>query len=203
MMTLTQARVALYRSHGRHFELIVPGAHNQFNCQAAWTAAEALGVWFDDAQQAVRDFPGLPHRLQLVHEANGIRWFNDSIATIPDAAIAALNAFPPRTVLQIVGGSDKGIPFIELAQALSARAKAILCIGATGKKIAKLVAESRTEGWAPTYHCVDLRSACRQARGEAMSGDVVLLSTGCASYDQFDNFEDRGEQFIKFARHKD
>jgi UDP-N-acetylmuramoylalanine--D-glutamate ligase len=202
MMTMTQARVVLYPGvRPRRFELTVPGAHNQFNCQAAWAAAEALGVHFDDAQRAVRDFTGLPHRLQLVHEAHGVRWFNDSIATIPDAAVAALEAFPPRTVLHIVGGSDKGIPFTGLAAALNERAKAVLCIGTTGREIARLVADAGGENWvAPTYHCHELRVACRQAHSLAMPGDVVLLSPGCASYDQFDNFEQRGELFTKWAR---
>jgi len=202
MMTMTPARIILYPTHNLHFELTVPGAHNQFNCQAAWAAAEALGVRFDQAQAAVRDFPGLPHRMQLVHESTGVRWFNDSIATIPDAAIAALESFPPRTVIQIVGGSDKGIPFDALAAALSARAKVVLCIGETGDAIGKLVAKSAS---GPLPHVYgggkgNLRHACNQARSLAMPGDIVLLSTGCASYDQFDNFEQRGDLFAKYAR---
>jgi UDP-N-acetylmuramoylalanine--D-glutamate ligase len=200
MAAMTRGRVVFYPTHKHRFELTIPGAHNQFNCQAAWAAAEALGVNFHDAQDAVRDFSGLPHRLELVHESAGVRWFNDSIATIPDAAVAALEAFPPRTVIQIVGGSDKGIPFTALAAALRTRAKAALCIGDTGEQISKLVAESPVEGQTPTYHCHELRIACHTARSIAVPGDVVLLSTGCASYDQFDNFQDRGEQFARFAK---
>jgi UDP-N-acetylmuramoylalanine--D-glutamate ligase len=201
LASLTQARSVVYSASGRPFELTIPGKHNQFNCQAAWTAAREMGVSFDAAQQAVRDFPGLPHRLQLVHESkNGVRWFNDSIATIPEAAIAALDSFPPRSVLQIVGGSDKGLPFTALAAALCERAKAVLCIGTTGPTIAALIADSPTHACAPVYQCGDVATAVTMAIKLATRGDVVLLSTGCASYDQFANFEQRGETFADLAR---
>jgi UDP-N-acetylmuramoylalanine--D-glutamate ligase len=197
---LTPGRTTLYPDPQRSFELAVPGSHNQFNCQAAWVAARELGVDFAAAQEAVRDFTGLPHRLQLVHESDGVRWFNDSIATIPEAAIAALDSFPPRSVLHIVGGSDKGIPFTALAAALCERAKAVLCIGKTGPIIKSLIADSPTHGCAPVYECGDLKTAVTIAGKIATPGDVVLLSTGCASYDQFSNFEQRGEMFGQFAR---
>jgi UDP-N-acetylmuramoylalanine--D-glutamate ligase len=197
---LTRGRVVTFSARSTNpFDLRVPGWHNQFNAQAAFAAANALGVSFDEAQDAVRDFPGLPHRLQLVHESRGVRWFNDSIATIPEAAIAALDSFPQRTVLQIVGGSDKGLPFTALAAALCERAKAVLCIGTTGPKIASLIAESPTHGCAPVYECGDLATAVTIAKRLATRGDVVLLSTGCASYDQFSNFEQRGNDFARLA----
>ena len=201
LRTLTRARVVTFSTDGNdQFQLNVPGWHNQFNCQAAWTAARELGVTFDDAQRAVHDFPGLPHRLQLVHEHGGVRWFNDSIATIPQAAIAALDSFPRRTVLQIVGGSDKGLDFTDMAAALGARAKAVFCIGQTGPQIAALMAESKSHDCAPVYECGDLATSVRLAKSVASRGDVVLLSTGCASYDQFDNFEQRGDRFAELAR---
>jgi UDP-N-acetylmuramoylalanine--D-glutamate ligase len=200
LTTATRGQVILYHTRGRPFELKVPGAHNQFNCRAAWAAAQVLGVSFDAAQEAVRDFAGLPHRLQLVHDSNGVRWFNDSIATIPEAAIAALESFPPRSVLHIVGGSDKDLPFTALAAALCERAKAVLCIGTTGPRIAELLADSPTHHCPPVYRCGDLKTAAAQAKMIATPGDVVLLSTGCASYDQFDNFQHRGETFAELAR---
>jgi len=198
----TSGRAVLFNTRGQPFELKVPGAHNQFNCRAAWAAAETLGVDFEAAQSAVRDFAGLPHRLQLVHEANGVRWFNDSIATIPEAAIAALTSFPNRSVLHIVGGSDKGLPFTAMAAALCEHAKAVLCIGTTGPAIGGLMADSPTHQCAPVYQCGDLKTAVAQAKVIASDGDVVLLSTGCASYDQFSNFEQRGELFAELAREK-
>ena len=198
---LTRGRVVTFAANSKpQFELKIPGWHNQYNCQAAWTAAREMGVAFENAQRAVRDFAGLPHRLQLVHEAGGVRWFNDSIATIPEAAIAALDSFTRRSVLQIVGGSDKGLEFGALAAALCERAKAVLCIGTTGPKIAALIAESKTHDCAPVYECGDLATAVKMARSIATRGDVVLLSTGCASFDQFSNFEQRGELFGQFAR---
>ena len=201
LAALTRGRVVTFSTDSKErFHLNVPGWHNQFNCQAAWTAARELGVTFDEAQRAVRDFPGLPHRLQLVHEANGVRWFNDSIATIPQAAIAALDSFPRRTALQIVGGSDKGLDFTAMAAALCERAKAVFCIGQTGPKIAAMIAESKTHDCAPVYECGDLKTAVRIAKSIAARGDVVLLSTGCASYGQFDNFEQRGNLFAEYAR---
>jgi UDP-N-acetylmuramoylalanine--D-glutamate ligase len=201
LRTLTRGRVVTFSADGSEkFELKIPGWHNQFNCQAAWTAAREMGVTFDDAQRAVRDFPGLPHRLHLVHDAGGVRWFNDSIATIPDAAVAALDSFPPRTVIQIVGGSSKGLDFTPMAQALAERAKAVLCIGKTGPEILRLAKASTTPRRAAVHDCGDLVSAVAQARSLAKAGDVVLLSTGCASYDQFDNFEQRGETFAEYAR---
>src|SRR5207248_2587240 len=151
---------------------------NQFNCQAAWAAAREMGVDFDAAQQAVKHFTGLPHRLQLIHESNGVRWFNDSIATIPEAAIAALDSFPPRTVLQIVGGFDKELPFGAMSAALAERAKAVLCIGTTGPVIASLIADSPAHQSAPVYQCGDLATAVGMANNLASAGDVVLLSPG-------------------------
>ena len=182
------------------FELSIPGEHNQINAQAAFAAAQILGVEWDAAQAAIRDFPGLPHRLSLVHESHGVRYFDDSIATVPEAAVAALNSFAPKKVIQIVGGHGKGIPFTALCAALTERAKAVLCIGSTADEIADLLAASHYTGAAATYRCGDLATAMKIAKQIAVSGDVVLLSTGCASYDQFDNFEKRGEAFAALAK---
>ena len=197
----TRARVVRFGVANRQpFELIVPGRHNQSNAQAAWAAASQLGVPRDDAEAALREFRGLPHRLQLVHESNGVRYFNDSIATIPEAAIAALDSFPPHRVVQIVGGHDKGLTMSAMCAALRERAKAVLCIGDTGKALADAMFSAGGQNAAAVYYCGDLPTAMKLARQVASSGDVVLLSTGCASYDQFDNFEQRGEMFAKLAR---
>lgn len=197
----TEARIIPFGTKGRvPFELNIPGQHNQLNAQAAFTAAHLLGVNRNAAQAAIREFPGLPHRLALVHEENGVRYFDDSIATIPEAAIAALDSFPTKKVIQIVGGHDKGLPFTAMCHALIERAKAILCIGATGEKIADILTQSQYQGAASTYRCGDLATAMKIARHIAVSGDVVLLSTGCASYGQFVNFQERGEEFGRLAK---
>jgi UDP-N-acetylmuramoylalanine--D-glutamate ligase len=193
-------RIAYGVENRQPFELALPGRHNQLNAQGAFAAASVLGVTVDEAQAALRAFGGLPHRLELVHEADGVRWFNDSIATIPEAAVAALDAFPARHVIQIVGGADKGLPMTPLCAALCERAKAVLCIGLLGPRIAEQMGQSPSQACAPTYRCGDLATAVKMARGIATPGDVVLLSPGCASYDQFVNFEKRGEAFAELAR---
>jgi len=197
----TRARVVRCGLRDRRpMDLLIPGRHNQSNAQAAFAAAYELGVGRDDAQEALRNFRGLPHRLQLVHEEHGVRYFNDSIATIPEAAVAALDSFAPRRVIQVVGGYDKGLAFTAMCNALLERAKAVLCIGATGKKLAETMSESLHPAAASIYECGDLTTAVKLARQIAAPGDVVLLSPGCASYDQFDNFEKRGETFARLVR---
>ncbi len=192
----TAARVLDYGTDRPPIELRqLAGRHNQLNAQAAFAAAAAMGVRFEQAQAAVRDFRGLPHRQQLVHEAGGVRWFNDSIATIPEAAMAALESFPARRVIQIVGGSDKGLPMRAMCEALAERAKAVLCIGETGPAIGDTINDIPKAVTVPVYQCGDLATAVKMARTIAVAGDVVLLSTGCKSYDQFENFEKRGEAF--------
>jgi len=197
----TQARIVHFGLRGRKpFELILPGIHNQLNAQGAFATASVVGISWDEAQAAIKDFPGLPHRLQLVHEHNSIRFFNDSIATIPESAIAALNSFPSKTVIQIVGGSKKkDPPIIDLCAALCERAKAVLCIGETGPKIAETMAKSTSPTCAAVYQCGDLATAMNEAKNIAIGGDVVLLSPGYASYDQFVNFEERGDRFTTLA----
>jgi len=186
--------------HTKHFEMALPGSHNQLNAQAAFAAAHLLGVTWEQAQEVLRNFHGLPHRLELVHEANDVRFVNDSIATIPEAAVAALESFPARKVIQIVGGSDKGLSITELCAALTERAKAVLCIGATGTVVAEKLAASTYHAAAPVHVCGDLATAMQVARSIATPGDVILLSPGFASYDQFVNFEERGNTFVRLAK---
>jgi UDP-N-acetylmuramoylalanine--D-glutamate ligase len=180
--------------------LTLPGRHNQLNAEGAAAAARIVGISHDESRQILRDFTGLPHRLQMVHESAGVRWFDDSIATIPEAAVAALEAFPPKSVIQIVGGKDKGLPAQALCAALIERAKGVLCIGATGAMLADLLEQSQSQTASGIYHCGDLRTAVAVARRIAVPGDVVLLSPGYPSYDQFINFEHRGDQFAELAR---
>ena len=197
----TPASIVRYGLENRRpFELPVPGVHNQLNAQAAFAAAAAcLGVSWDHAQAALKDFRALPHRLELVHESAGVHYVNDSIATIPDAAVAALWSFPARKVIQIVGGRLKDAPVSDLCAALAERAKAVLCIGETGPDIADTITRS-VDAPASVYLCHDLPTAVRVAKAVAAHGDVVLLSTGCKSYDQFAHFEERGDAFRKLVR---
>ncbi len=198
MADLSPGRLVMFGVKGRRrFEIALPGEHNQLNAQGAFAAAQVMGVTWDDAQRAVRDFPGLPHRLQLVHQRDGVRYFNDSIATIPEAAVKGLDAFPRGKVIQIVGGSDKHLDMSLMTAALADRAKAVLTIGRLGPELAKQI---RTAGAKVVHECGDLATALSRARQIATSGDVVLLSPGCASYDQFTNFQERGDMFARLAR---
>ena len=172
---------------------LLPGKHNRLNERAAFAAAKLFGVYPDEALAACEDFPGLPHRLQLVLEAGGVRWYDDSIATVPAAAVAALEAFDAGTVWQVVGGSDKGLDLTPMVDALRARARGVLCVGALGPSIASRVGPKAVE-------CGTVAEAVSTAKRLAAEGDVVLLSPGCASYDQFANFQERGEAFARLAR---
>jgi UDP-N-acetylmuramoylalanine--D-glutamate ligase len=187
----SQAKVVRFGS-GRPFELGLHGSHNQHNAQAAFAAAGVLGVAWEEAQQALRDFRGLPHRLELVAERGGVRYFNDSIATIPEAAVAALRSFPAGRVWLIVGGDDKGLDLSPLCDAARTHARRTLCIGRSGEKLAAAIGEAAAL-------VGDLSEAVRIARRDAQAGDVVLLSPGCASYDQFVNFEARGDAFRRLV----
>jgi UDP-N-acetylmuramoylalanine--D-glutamate ligase len=184
----------------RWFELKLPGTHNQLNAQGAFAAASIMGIDWDDAERAIRDFSALPHRLQFVHESAGVRYYNDSNATIPDAAIAALESFPSKKVIQIIGGSDKGLEVTDLCAALIQHAKAVLCIGQTGTAIAEILEQSSSQSAPAIYRCGDLATAMTIARQIATKGDVVLLSPGFASFGQFVNFEQRGEEFTRLAK---
>ncbi len=194
----TCAQVCWFGGDDPSWQLSIPGRHNQLNAHAAYAAAAIYGISRDTAQQALGDFVGLPHRLQLVHQAGQMRFYNDSIATIPQAALAALHSFSPGRVIQVLGGSDKHLPMDAMAREVAGRAKAALCIGATGPAIAKLVREA--QGDCAVEECGDLQTAMRRAGQLAQGDDVILLSTGCASYDQFVNFEQRGNEFARLAQ---
>lgn len=169
----------------------IPGEHNRENAAAATAAARAAGIPDDAIAAGLSSFEGVPHRLELVREVGGVRFVNDSKATNPEAAERALSAYPPGIRL-ILGGSRKGIPFARLAKraAASGVAQAYL-IGDSADEIAESLA---AEGVRFTYSR-DLPTAVRDAYRDADPGEVVLLSPACASYDQFRDFEERGERF--------
>jgi UDP-N-acetylmuramoylalanine--D-glutamate ligase len=194
----TKAQVVLYGAEGRkRFITQLLGEHNQFNAQGAFAAARCMGVEWESAQKAIADFRGLPHRLQRVYEWKGVQFVDDSIATTPTAAEAALRTFPAGKVIQIIGGKAKGIPFDGMCDAIAADAKAALCIGQEGPGLAEKLKARKFGG---THDCGDLRTAMAEARRIAAPGDVVLLSTACASYGQFSSFEERGDKFLELAK---
>jgi UDP-N-acetylmuramoylalanine--D-glutamate ligase len=169
----------------------IPGAHNRENAAAAAAAARVAGIVEEAIAAALRSFGGVPHRLELVRQLDGVRWVNDSKATNPESAERALAAYPPGLRV-ILGGSRKGTPFGGLAA--QARASGVACAYLIGES-ADEIAEALAREGVRFRHSVDLDRAVADARADAEPGDVVLLSPACASYDQFENFEERGERF--------
>jgi len=178
--------------------LSVLGRHNQANAQAALAVCREFGIDPAEAAAALKDFPGLPHRLQFVVERNGVRYYNDSKCTTPQGAIVALEAFEPGRAILIVGGYDKGADFSQLGAALASRAKAVIAIGATAGKILRAVVD-QPGARLPLQQAETLGQAVALAEGLAEQGDAVVLSPACASYDMFRNYEQRGERFVELV----
>jgi len=175
-------------------ECSVPGKHNGLNAAMAVRAVQAMtGDEFEAIEDAVRSFSGLPHRLQLVHECDGVRFYNDSKCTVPEATALAVEALSPRSKIHLIaGGHDKGSDLSLISQ-MSAGLAGLYAIGATG---AGIVGAANGE----VFDCGDLDRAMGLIQGRLTDGDVVLLSPGCASWDQFANYEERGDRFTELAR---
>jgi UDP-N-acetylmuramoylalanine--D-glutamate ligase len=164
------------------------------NALAALLASVALGADPQRALGALVTFRALPHRCELVAEARGVRWLDDSKATNPSAAVAAV-ANLPGPLLWILGGKDKGLDFAELLEAPLARVKRVLLIGASADAIA-----ASLSGKLAFEKVGTLARAVSRASELAASGDTVLLSPACASFDQFRDYEERGQQFAALAK---
>ncbi len=176
----------------------LPGRANLSNLAAAIAIAKYFGIDDDGIKNSLPEFKPLPHRLELVEEINGVRWYNDSIATTPQSAIAALEAFDKPRII-IAGGYDKNLPFDELGRKIAANAKAAVLLGQTTHKIASAIQLFPQAG--TKIQIVDsLSEAVESAARLAEPGDVVLLSPACASYDMFENFQHRGREFTKLVR---
>lgn len=180
-------------------ELKLPGVHNRWNAAAALAVATRLGVERDAAVAGLEGFAGLPDRLERVGEAGGVRYYNDSKATTPEGVLAALESFEAGRVVAIVGGYDKKISLASMCRALAERCRAVVATGAVGAALAgEINSAARTSGTAdaPRVEFVgDFDAAVARAVALAEPGDAVLLSPGCASYGQFDNYRQRGRRF--------
>ena len=211
---LARGKTLTYTTHNKQLPLLIPGIHNQSNAQAALAVLEVLQtrnipINIEAAHQALTQFIGLPHRLQLVHTFKNLRFYNDSKATSPDASITALKAFPPRTAIFLVGGYDKHIDMSEFETLLAQRAGAVIGIGSTGQTIVNNVKQRGMEGEGntlPTTHVTytntleaALPLACDLAAATPTLTTVVL-SPASASWDQFPNYETRGNLFIQLAQ---
>jgi UDP-N-acetylmuramoylalanine--D-glutamate ligase len=175
-------------------EPLIPGRHNRENAAAATAAARAVGVTDDVIAKALSIFPGVPHRLELIRELRGVRWVNDSKATNTTAASRGIAAYgaPLRLIL---GGSLKGEDFELFARALPPNVSSIYLIGAATDKLAAALDASGRE----YDRAGDLATAVTRAAANAQPGDVILLSPACASFDQFANFEERGDTFRRLV----
>ena len=170
-------------------ELALVGRHNQLNALAALAAGELMGLELPAMLQVLAEFPGLPHRMQLVARKQGVDFINDSKATNVGAAVAAVESIDGIIVL-IAGGESKGGDFDDLSNAVSDRLRAAVLIGSDADRIADALADK-----ALVVIANDIDDAVVQAAGYAKSGDTVLLAPGCASFDQFPNYMARGDAF--------
>ncbi len=171
-------------------EFMLRGEHNHQNLKVAIGAALLAGACPDAIADVVRNFKGVPHRLELVGEINGVRFINDSAATTPDAAAAGIRSFDTPIVL-IVGGRDKGGNWDGFKKALKERVKALVAIGEFADKLIEMAKEIGI-GFAKA---MSMEEAVQQAFQLASPGDTVLMSPGCASFDMFTSYAQRGEKF--------
>ncbi|UCD75090.1 MAG: UDP-N-acetylmuramoyl-L-alanine--D-glutamate ligase [Phycisphaerales bacterium] len=176
---------------GRPLPLRIPGQHNQVNGRfAVDVVSRAVGLCPIEAGELLADFPGLPHRLQLVAERGGMQFFNDSKSTTPQATVLAVRSFDePQRVHLIAGGYDKGIDLRAISE-LTSEIAGLYTIGATGPQLAATAADG-----SKAFQCETLDAAIERAMHRMGDRDILLLSPGCASWDQFDNYERRGEAY--------
>ncbi len=179
-------------------ELPLPGEHNALNLCGALAALEAFGVTPPPLREALDEFRGLPHRLETVSDRDGILWIDDSISTTPESTLAALASFPGRDVVLIAGGQDRGQEHAQLARALAAREATLIGVPSTG---ARLLAAARDAG-VPAERAIaasGMEQAVTLASRRARPGTVILLSPAAPSYDNYRDFEERGERFRTLA----
>ncbi len=173
------------------------GRHNVLNVLAACAISGAAGASPEDMRGGLAGFTGVEHRLELVRELNGARWYNDSIATAPERVSAALHSFSEPVVL-LLGGRDKQLPWDELAAQVRDRVKAVVLFGEAGPLIARALAEAGVER-ASVSRFASLAEAVPAAAEHAAPGDVVLLSPGCTGFDEFRDFAQRGDMFKQWV----
>ena len=180
-------------------DLRVPGRHNVANALAAAIVGDVFDIPAEAIGRALREFEGVPRRLETVGEKDGVLWVNDSAATTPSATLTALAAYD-RPAVVILGGVSKGADFGELARVLARRARGAVLIGRAADEIASAIAAADPRGGLAVRRAPTLDAAVAEARGLARPGDVVLLSPACASFDMFSSADERGEKFAAIVR---
>ena len=175
-------------------DIHIPGVHNIENYMAAIAAVDGLVP--DKCVRAVAQrFTGVEHRIELVRELDGVKYYNDSIGTSPTRTMACLDSFPQKLIL-LAGGYDKGVPFTQLGVEITRKVKLLVLTGATAPAIRRAVEEAPDySGQPPVVETENLAAAVAAARQAAQPGDVVVLSPACAAFDQFKNFAERGRVF--------
>lgn len=203
-----QPSEGLFYSHGRivrrwkkEFEdyplarTKLTGLHNVENMMASVGAARSVGVSPDQVQKVLELFEGLPHRMQLVGEYRGVRYYDDSKGTNVDSVCKSIAGFEDRQVILIAGGRDKGGSYRPLRDFVSKKVVRLLLIGEASAKIAR-----ELQGCTEIQEVGTLEAAVREAAQKVKRGQVVLLSPACASFDQFRSYAERGEKFREFVR---
>ena len=176
-------------------KILLRGDHNVLNVLAAFAIGHAARFPLDAMLEAVEDFHGVPHRLEFVRELHGVRWYNDSMASAPERSIAAIRAFDEPIVLML-GGRDKDLPWEDLMRLAGQRVDHVVLFGEAAEKIQKTVNSLGLSEKRFTVACTDgLHEAILRAAEVAESGDVVLLSPGGTSFDEFKDFAERGKRF--------
>lgn len=174
------------------------GVHNYENICAALAATASI-VDVDTQIEAIKEFYGVEHRLEFVRELNGVKWYNDSIGTSPASTIAGLNSFDEDIIL-LAGGSDKGLDYKEVGEAIAKKVRVLILTGPTSEKIEKATKQALNGKAIEIYYTTNMQESVNLAKEIAKNGDVVLLSPASASFDLYKNFEDRGKQFKEHVR---
>jgi UDP-N-acetylmuramoylalanine--D-glutamate ligase len=193
----TEAKVVWFDQHRPAPPMALPGRHNLDNALAAAAVGRIAGLSDDAIDSAIRSFRGVEHRLELIGEWEGVRWYNDSKATNPDAARVALRAFPDTPVVLIAGGYGSGFELGPWVVDVLANVESVVLIGAS----ADLLAE-QLRGHRKVLRAGGLEEAIDVAASMARPGGVVLLSPAYKSFDMFKDYEDRGRRFKALVRHK-
>lgn len=179
-------------------DILLPGVHNIENYMAAICTVQGL-VDDETIRKFARTFGGVEHRIELVRERRGVRWYNDSIASSPSRTIAGLNSFDQRVVL-IAGGKDKGISYAEIGPVINEHVKFLILCGATAGVIREATVQAENYNGLEIIEVNDYPSAVELADVRSSSGDIVILSPASTSFDRFKNFEERGRVFKDLVR---
>ncbi|MCS7246672.1 MAG: UDP-N-acetylmuramoyl-L-alanine--D-glutamate ligase [Anaerolineales bacterium] len=179
-------------------EIALRGTHNLMNVLAACATAMAAGLPPEACREGIRDFHGVAHRLEFVRHWGGADWYNDSIATTPERSMAALRSFQQPIVL-LAGGRDKDLPWEAFAELVVQRVRHLILFGEAAEKIRRAIEKADRDHRLPVTLCSGLFQAVQVAKEVVHNGDVVLLSPGATSFDEFRDFEERGECFRKWV----